>query len=278
MWRYKKLLVLEADLEESRSSRQKLISLSTDYGVKDFYLAKLKAGIYRDCKGAIIVDVVHDLPVYDISAAAYNLKNAIEAFEKDSIHIISVNNHYSTNPRFIAFKKNGQFFIGPDNGVFSLLDEDFILEPIYQILMDGVPKTDAQVHYMHAASCLYNGLALSDLGEQVSEPNTMISFQPVISAYQMRATVIHIDSYGNVVTNLEKTSFEKALQGRRFRLYYNPHDPIDFISRTYASVGVGEALCIFNDANLLEIAINMGNASTLLNLKLGETIQIDFVP
>jgi S-adenosyl-L-methionine hydrolase (adenosine-forming) len=265
-------------LEETVPYKQRLISLTTDYGAKDFYLAKLKASIYKECKRAIMIDVVHELPIYDITTAAYNVKNVIDAFDIGDIHLLSVNNQYSTNPRFIAYQKNGQYFIGPDNGIFSLIDEDFHLEPVYQILMDGVSKMDAQSHYIHSVSCLYNGLSLADLGELITEPDTKLPFKPVISAYHMRATVIHIDSYGNVVTNLERTAFEEALQGRKFRLYYNPHDPLDFVSRSYASVGIGEPLCLFNEANQLEIAINMGNASTLLNLKLGETIQIDFVP
>ena len=103
-----------------------------------------------------------------------------------------------------------------------------------------------------------------------------ITFQPVISPNRIRGAVIYIDQYENVISNISRELFERIGKNREFELYFKRHDPILKLSRNYFDVAVGETLCLINSAEYLELAINMGKASSMLGLKLEDTIQIDF--
>ncbi|MBK8701824.1 MAG: SAM-dependent chlorinase/fluorinase [Saprospiraceae bacterium] len=251
-----------------------LISLITDYGSTDYYSAELKAALYKNCEHIRILDVTHSVRVYDISLAAYHLKNILASLPKESINIISVNNYYDRNPVYLVFENEGMYFIGPDNGVFSMVFDD--LQNVHTI--DLSTLTGRQVHqiYAHAAACIHHGLPLDEFSVPVTEYNSRISFRPVVTGNQIKATIIHVDQYENVITNLSKELFEKSRDGRAFSIYYKPNEPIEMLSRHYGEVGHGETLAWFNSANLLEIAINMGQASSTLHLFANETIQIDF--
>lgn len=264
-------------MDQSDNIKDKqLVSLISDFGTVDFYLAKFKASLYRKCPAIEIIDVSHNIPIHDISLAAYQLKNLVDDFPEGSIHIVAVNNYYGSQPRYLCFEVNKQYFIGPDNGIFSLVFPELESYQLYEIFPPGEGTGYATYIYIHAVSCIHHGLPMSEFAKQATEPMIKIEFKPVVTSTQLRATVIHIDYFGNVVTNLTKADFDLAKAGRRFKLYYDPHDPLEFVSKIYASVPVGDPLCLFNESGLLEIAINMGNASQLLNLKLNETIQIDF--
>ncbi|MBP7643594.1 MAG: SAM-dependent chlorinase/fluorinase [Saprospiraceae bacterium] len=255
---------------------KQLVSMISDFGTVDFYLAKFKASIYKKCPSLEIIDVNHHIPLHDISLAAFQLKNIIDEFPEGSIHLVAVNNHYNIQSRYFCFEVGGQYFIGPDNGIFSLIFPNLDSLVLYEILPLDDQMMSASAAYVHAISCIYHGLPMSEFTKKSQDPLMKIAFKPVVTSTQLRATVIHIDHFGNVITNLSKKDFEEAKSGRRFKLYYDPHDPLEYVSKSYASVPVGDPLCTFNESNLLEIAINMGNAAQLLNLKLNETIQIDF--
>ncbi len=252
-----------------------LVSLITDYGSKDYYLAELKTALYTKCKDLAIIDISHEIPVFDIALAAYHLKYMLHSLPQGSINIVSVNNYYDANPQYLVFEKNGTYFIGPDNGLFSLVFED---EEVQFSFIDLSLLKDKDLHniYAHAVACINHGLTLNEFAKPISEIVTKLNFKPVVTKDQIKATIIHVDQYENIITNCTKEIFEKSRNGRSFSIYYKPNDPLHEISEHYGEVGVGDALARFNNADYLEIAINLGMASTTLHLFKNETIQIDF--
>lgn len=251
-----------------------LISLITDYGLDDHYGAEMKAALYKNCENVRLLDVCHNLKVYDIFLAAYYLKNIIPSLPDDSINIVSVNNYYEKHPRYLVFKKDSHFYIGPDNGIFSMVMEE--IEDPYLIDLEKCPGKQVYQIYAHAAACIHHGLPLDEFATPVKEYNARLGFRPVVTSNQIKATIIHIDHYENVITNLTRELFEKSRNGRSFSIYYKPNDPIEMLSKHYGEVSPGETMAWFNAAGHLEIAINMGKASSTLHLFANETIQIDF--
>jgi hypothetical protein len=252
----------------------RLISIISDFGSKDQYLAELKAAIYYRCNNVFFLDISHEIDLYDISMAAYFLKNMLTELSEDSINIVAVNNFYDKKPKYLVFYRDGKYFVGPNNGIFSLLFEN--LEDVYEINIDFLEKKDVNSIYAHAAACINHGLPLEEFASPINEVVEKLDFRPVVTSSQIKATIIHIDQYENVITNLTKELFDKTRNGRQFAIYYKPHDPIEILSKHYGEVSQGEALALFNKANHLEIAINMGKASSTLHLFKNETIQIDF--
>lgn len=253
-----------------------IVTLTSDFGTHDHYAAMLKGAILSRTREVMLVDITHDLDNHDIVKAAFVLHNAYPAFPKGSIHVLSVNNYYATNAQFLAIRHQGHYFIGPDNGVFSLL---FETQPDEVYILDfrqgaGFPLKDL---FARAISHITEGKPFNEIGLPSDGLEERITLQPVISSDSMRGTVIYVDKYENVILNISRELFERVGQNRRFELYFKRHDPITDLSETYADVNVGDMLCFFNSSDYLEIAVNMGQAATLLGLEIDDTIQIDFL-
>lgn len=253
------------------------ITLTTDYGTSDYYAATLKGRILSYGKDVQIIDISHNIDHFDIVQASFFLKNTMDYFPEKSIHIVAVNCNYKKSAKFIIFEKNGHFFIGPDNGVFSLIFDNFDAFDIYQIVLDDDKPKDTNSIYSHAVGYLTHGLPLEEIGPKLMEINKKIIIQPVITSDQIRASVIHIDHYENVIINLQKEEFERVRKKRNFQLYFKPNEPIIQISHNYSDVAIGEPVALFNDSGYLEIALNLEKAASMLNLNKGDMIQINFI-
>lgn len=250
-----------------------IITLTSDLGYQDYYLAKLKSSILRHLPQTRFLDINHEIMFHDIQFAAYSLMSVWRDLPKGSIHIISVYNHYASKNEYITFSREGHHFIGPNNGVFTLLFEDLSAEETHEITGEFENYFGL---YAHAAALLSTGAPLQDVGPNIENLRQKINILPVYTSNEIRATIMHVDKYGNAVLNIEKEFFLKNRKGRDFEIYFKNSDPITSIHSSYSRVQVGDVLATFNMNNFLEIGINMGNASTMLDLYKDGTIQIHF--
>lgn len=250
-----------------------IITLTTDLGYQDYYLAKLKSSILKHMPRTDFLDVNHEIENHDIQFAAYSLMSIWSDLPKGSIHIISVYNYYSPNNEFIAFSRDGHYFIGPNNGVFTLLFDDLSAIETHKIVGDFENYFGL---FAHASALLSTGAPLNDVGPRVEKLKEKINILPVYTSNEIRATIVHVDRFGNAVLNIEKNFFYNTRKDRPFEIYFKNSDPITSIHDNYSKVQIGEVVATFNMNNFLEIGINMGNASTLLDLYVNGTIQIHF--
>lgn len=253
-----------------------IVTLTTDYGTTDYYAALLKAAIFSRMQNVQIVDISHSIKSYDIVEGAFYLQNSYKKFPPKTIHIASVQSYISQNDQIIVFENEEQYFIGPNNGIFSLLFPNNVDTKVYQVDLDRKEYPFVEDLIGHAAASICHGLAIEDIGKPIDGLMVKIGIQPVKTSSQIRATIIHIDKFGNVIVNLTKEVFELIRQNRRFKIFYKSKDPITMLSKHYGQVSIGEVLCSFNSSGYLEIAVNMGSAFELLGLRKHETIQIDF--
>ena len=251
----------------------RLITLISDFGTKDYYTATLKGRLYSASDQIAFVDVTHEVAPFDIIEAAFNLRNAWFHFPKGTIHIVTVITGDEGQFNWAAIQHQEHYFLLPDNGIFSLAFPEkqnitgFIFSSSRQTPF--APLQDAVRHIMNERAFMEIGLPSDQLVER-------ISLQPVTGPGYLRGEVIHVDHYGNVISNITKELFDSIGQGRSCKIYFRKLEPIDQISQAYGDVPVGENVCLFNDSGLLEVAINMGNAAELYGLEKGSTIQIDF--
>ena len=131
--------------------------------------------------------------------------------------------------------------------------------------------------FSHAVGHLVSGKPFVELGLPAKNLTERLTLHPVISTNMIRGSVIFIDRFENVVLNIKKGLFERTRNGRNFSLYFKRNEPITQLNEYYYDVPVGETLCLFNASDFLEIAINMGKASSLLGLKLDDTVEIRFL-
>ncbi len=253
-----------------------VITLTTDFGDRDYYAGALKGALIRHCPNALIVDISHSIAAYDIVEAAFLVQNTYPEFPEGSIHLIGVNCVYDTDFRFVVVRHKGHFFVAPDNGLLTLLfgqlpDND----------VRAIPPTDP-VHFpvknafVAAASHFAASQTFETFGTDAGALLQRISLQPVIMATRIRGTIIHVDNFENAIVNIRRETFEKTVQGSAFSLFFKRNDPITRLSTNYSDVPVGEPLCLFNSAGYLEISVNMGRAASLLGLKVEDVVEVVF--
>ncbi len=252
-----------------------IITLTTDLGDHDYYAGMIKGALLCTNPALNIVDITHRIETYNIVEASFVLANVYKNFPKGSIHIVSVNNFYGKEKQFVAIEHEGYYFIGPDNGIFSLTF-NAMPEKMYAIPYKDKSTFPLNEIFTYSVAHILSEKPFTEIGELVETPTQRITLQPVIGKSQIRGSVIHIDNYDNVILNIKKDLFRRVQSGRSFSLFFKRYDPIKSLSEQYSDVPIGETLCLFNAADYLEIAINMGKASSLLGLKIDDTVQIDF--
>ncbi len=256
-----------------------IITLTTDLGDKDIYQAALKGSILKSLPSVNIVDITNNVSAYNIQQAAFILKNSFHYFPDATVHLIGIDTVFNEETKYLAIKYKKHFFVGADNGIFSLMFDEKPEEIVeLNILQDlkflHFPLADI---FVKAACHLAQGGALTEIGIPITEIEQKMTLQPIIEKSLIKGSVIYIDSFQNVITNITKEFFNNVQKGRRFRLSFKRNEMIDQLSWHYNEVPEGEKLCLFGISDHLEIAINKGNAAGLLGLNLGDSVVIDFI-
>jgi S-adenosyl-L-methionine hydrolase (adenosine-forming) len=255
-----------------------IITLTTDLGDKDIYLAALKGSIFRLLPTVNIVDITNSVAAFNVQQAAFILKNSYHYFPDNTVHLIGIDTVFSNDTKYLAVKYNNHYFVGADNGIFSLMfagdpDEMVELTIMQDLKFLHFPLADI---FVRAACHLAQSGGLSAIGMPVTGIAKKMNLQPVIDKNQIKGSVIYIDSFQNVITNITKEFFNTVQRGRRFVLYFKRNETIHHLSWHYNEVPEGEKLCLFGISDHLEIAINKGNASGLLGLNIGDSVMLDF--
>lgn len=262
-----------------------VITLISDLGTKDYYLAAVKAAALKRIKNCTWVDISHHIPPFDISKAAFVLKNVWHEFPEGTIHIIGVDSDWRPEMPYSIVVKNGHYFIGSDNGFFSLLFDGEPADAVYAVKLDGDEDLSfpAKSIFIPVASELAEDFDPSKIGVKKDDYLHRPSINPVVENENIRGTVIYVDSYGNVITNIHSSLFNEVVGNKPFSIILKrSSSEINSISRAYSEVNPGEAVALFTSEGALEIAINRGvegsggGASDLLGLREGDIIRVEF--
>lgn len=273
-----------------------LVTLTTDFGHKDYSIAVIKAALFNQIPSVQVVDISHEISPYNRSETAYILKNAYKAFPKGSIHIVGVESEYTPENIHLAMQFDGHYFIGADNGIFSLIKEDIIPEKIVAIsihntVISAFPVLDV---FVKVAAHIARKGTLEVIGSPIKQIKVLTDVKPVINQEenQILGSVIYIDNYGNVITNITEKIFKTVGKSRPFIIYarnlkFNKvfssySEAIDFDQPKQNREEDGKKLALFNTAGHLELAVyksnpkTVGSASSLFGLNYRDVISIQF--
>jgi S-adenosylmethionine hydrolase len=254
-----------------------IITLTSDWGDSDYYLAAVKGIIYRQMPDAHIVDITHKIPAFQIAQAAYVLKNAYPNFPEGSVHILAVNTEESmSEPHTVAYFDK-QYFIGTDNGFFSLLFEG--RSPEKMIELDILQETEcftfsSRDRFVKAAVHLAGGGALEELGKAKTELVERLPLKPVRDKTRIRGVIVYVDNYQNLVTNISKTMFTDLVKKHSFKILLRG-DSVARVSQSYGDVSPGLLVALFSSEDMLEIAINQGTAASLLGIGVDDAVIVE---
>ena len=258
-----------------------IITLTTDLGNKDHYVAIIKAEIYKQIPKANIIDISHEISKFDIQEAAFIFKNCYKNFPEGTIHVIGVNEELHSNTQHIAIEINNQYIIGPDNGLFSLIFNETLPDKIVEIniTQDTDDLTFATKDIFIKVAChIARGGTLEMIGNIIPEfKNKRSSLNPVIDQETVKGIIIYIDTYGNAISNIDEDLFKKIGAGREFSILYGRgNEELKKIHEKYQDVPEGERIALFGTNKLLQISMNKGKASELLGLHQFDIIRIEF--
>ena len=255
-----------------------IITLTSDWGLKNHYLGAVKGAIYRLLPEAQVVDICHDIPVFDLNQAAFIIRNFYSNFPEGTIHILAVHDEASIESPHTLVIHDGHYFIGSDNGIFSLIFDD---TPDKIIDLDIHQDTDyftfpARDVFVKVACHLAMGKSPDELGHVKKTLTQRMSFKPIIDGNIIRGKVIYIDNYENVFTNITESFFRSVVKSKKFAIQFRSATyRITELSKSYKDVVEGEMLALFSTSGHLEIAINQGKASSLLGLKIDQPVIVD---
>ncbi len=274
-----------------------VITLTTDFGLKDHFVGAIKGTIYRELAEARIVDISHAISPFNIHECAYILKNSYKAFPEGTIHIVGVDSEPTAENQHIALLVDGHYFISANNGVISLITSEITPEKVVEInipnpLHGSFPVLDV---FVQVACHIARGGKLEVVGKPFNQLRELKEFSPRITdnGSAIIGSVIYIDNYGNVITNIRKSLFEAYRSSRAFtinarnrkitEIHYTYSDIINFDLEKGQRKGPGDLLALFNSSDYIELAIyksdlnTVGGASSLLGLDYRDTILINFL-
>ncbi|WP_163400037.1 SAM hydrolase/SAM-dependent halogenase family protein [Flavobacterium fluviatile] len=272
-----------------------IITLTTDYGLKDHFVGSLKGKILSEIPEAKIIDISHDIDPFNTAEASYVIGASYLSFPKGTVHLIGVDIELNKENQHIAMQWNDHYFICADNGILSMLTHKIVPQKIVAVnIHDRFPAeyTDLDV-FIQVACHLAKGGLLNVIGKEITEIKQITELQAVVSndGNSLKGYIIYIDHFGNVVTNISKKQFLDVAKGRSYEIVMNPKN-IKTILPNYSAIATsdkypvktyeGEKLAIFNEAGFLEIAIfrsnpsKVGSANSLLGLNYRDLITIQF--
>ena len=249
-------------------------------GSNNHYAAVVKGIILSMYPSVTLVDVTHNVSNFNLTEAAFILKNTYPAFPAGSIHMIAVDPDNRSDTSGVVMLYDEHLFIGPNNGVMSLISEGEASSCV-QIENEGLFRTDYPKSFRAArmfaptAAFLASGGQLEEIGTEV-ELEELRWGEPTYSNNCLRGKIIYIDKFGNAVTNINKDSFLDIRKNRRFEIFIR-NIRLKRIVGTYSDVGKADALAIFGESKNLEIALREASAADLLGLKVDDMITIEFV-
>lgn len=273
-----------------------IITLTTDFGCKDHFVGALKGKIYSEFSEAKIVDISHEIDLFNVSQTSYVVGASYSSFPKGTVHIIGVDSELHQETQHIAMQWNDQYFICADNGILSMLTQKIIPQKIVAINIHdrlAINATAMDV-FVKVACHIARGGLLNVIGREITQLREVTELQAVVNqdGNSIKGYVIYVDHCGNVVTNISRQLFTEIGKGRKYEIGFKNYKLKTILPNYSAIVNFdqnpmkfyeGKELAIFNEAGFLEIAIyrsnpkSLGSASSLLGMNYRDLVTISFL-
>ena len=273
-----------------------IVTLTTDFGHKDFSVSVIKGALIQQISNVTIIDISHEISPYNPSETAYILKNAFRSFPNGSIHIIGVESEWTPENSHIVMEFEEHYFISSDNGVLSLIKEDLNASKIVEInihkkVISTFPVLDV---FINVAAHIARKGKLEVIGKSITDIKELTNIKPVINKdkNQILGSVIYIDNYGNLVTSIKESLFYEVGKSRSFtifarsikfkNIYKSYSQAIDFNLPKGKREEDGKKIALFNTAGHLELAVyksnplTVGGAGSLFGLGYRDPVTVQF--
>ena len=252
-----------------------IITLLSDWGLTDHYVASVKGAILSRIPDAVIVDISHNIRLFDIKHASFVMRNAWHTFPVGTIHIIGVDSIESDKHPHVIVKSEGHYFIGADTGLISLILNDKP-EQIISISVNqdsGYYTFPARDRFVKVATLLATGTPMGELGETLASLNPKTLLQPDFDGKVIYGKVMHIDHYENVFVNITDRFVKECMGKNPYSITYKK-EKIPLV-KAYGDVREGYTCALFASNGFLQIAVNRGRAASLLGVTMDNDVFLE---
>lgn len=262
-----------------------IVTLTTDFGLNDEYVGVMKGVILSVNPAATIVDITHNIEPQDLISAAYLIKSFYAFFPKNTIHVVVVDPGVGSDRTILAAGINDYIFLAPNNGVLSLLLKEGafqcgVLVENSEYFLSSVSRTfHGRDIFASVAAHLSKGRKLKDLGTEINQANLIslsIDGPSVSKKGELHGSVISVDRFGNLITNIDEQTFERFCSenpGKQPKVIIGNHKAKGPVG-AYSAVRPGQLLSIIGSRGLLEIGVNQGSAKQYLSAAKGDAVTI----
>lgn len=265
-----------------------IVALLTDFGSQDHYAGAVKGAVLAACREATVVDIAHDLPPHDIPEAAFALFAAHRAFPAQTVFVAVVDPGVGSQRRALAIEADGYRFVGPDNGIFSLILAEHPEARIHQLTNAGLFRFEVSATFHGrdvfgpVAGHLAAGTPIEEVGPPVFDP---VRFDtPKVrrrGEREWEGDVIHVDRFGNLTTTISAAQLQEILKevdGDPTQIVVLVEGVVLPFVRYYFDLPEGEACAMMGSSGRLEVAVNRGSAARVLGAGRGAPVRVRLVP
>lgn len=258
----------------------KILTFLTDFGLKSSYVSQMK-GVALSLTDAVIVDITHEITPHDILEGAFTLRASTPYFPPGTVHVAVVDPGVGTDRKGIVVTTPTQILVGPDNGLLIPAAQhlgNFVVYEIQNqdILLKSISNTfHGRDIFTPVAAHILNGLLFEEIGPIIKNYKVLDFGKTEITNQRIIGKIIYIDSFGNIVTNIDGDILKKHFDfNKKIKIYIVRKRREIFFVKSYGFVEKGELLGTIGSSNLFEISINQGNAKEKLGVKVGDEIKI----
>ena len=258
-----------------------IVTLTTDFGLEDHYVAVMKAVIISAAPKVELVDVTHRVPKFNVAHGAMILRQIVEWFPPGTAHLVVVDPGVGGDRAVLAFRYNGQFVICPDNGLITLVHRTWPFETARRIEQSAPARSPGSATFQGrdvmapAAAFLAKGGAIDQLGAPVDAVELLdLTASVLLPDGTIRGEVVYVDSFGNLVTNISRGDVSGAFAQRRVAQVFLNDTQVGPIRRTYSEVEPGTGVALFGSSDLLEVAVNRGVAAKVYGVQAGARVVV----
>lgn len=247
-----------------------IVTLTTDFGTRDFYVAAMKAVLIKHCADVRLIDVTHNVPRHDVLCGSITLERAVDGFPRGTVHLAVVDPGVGTDRRLLVTELNNQLIVCPDNGLITWSWRRLGPGKVHELTWRPT-RLSSTFHgrdvMAPAAAMLAGGKSLRAVSHPINDP-ILLDMTPAKTSQSGR--IIHIDHFGNATTNV----LHDTLRTREVRQVTVKGRKVGKLRRTYWDVAPGKPLALIGSSGLLEIAVRDGSAANALKIRVGDVVEV----
>jgi len=254
-----------------------IIALLTDFGTQDHYLGALRGVALSICPDATLVDITHEIPPQDVLTGALELASAFRSFPEQTVFLCVVDPGVGSTRRAIAAAAGGYRFVAPDNGLLTIVLRQHPPTCVVELTdprfaHSTISRTfEGRDRFAPAAAWLASGTDIRALGRLLTAWTTIDVPAPRIDADELIGEVLHVDRFGNLVTNIDRATFDRFGAGSAIEIAV-AGQTVTKVVTTYSDARAGTVIALFGSGDYLEIAVPGGSAKRRLGLSRGAPV------